>query len=863
MDFLSRLSDLLGDALLPDEVRAPLLLANELLARGDYAGAEREARAALEHRKDLPRGYLLLGLARRGLGDVDGARAALREALRRAPGNPAAHLALAECELSLGDAARALREVKRAREAGAPADESALLAARAHLARGEVREAREALEVLAESERPVEALRLLGTIRLETGDASGARAAFEAALARGGPDPATLAGLARSLAALGQPAQALPHALRALSEAPADAAIPVLVGDLHAAQGNPAAALAAYERALELNARSAQALRGAASAARALGDLDRAHAFYEKALAQDPEDAPARAGLEAVELDLRLRAESAAREKVAAEEAELALRPDDLYGLLVRLHRLLAADPDLEELASEAAALREGYDRPLLLAIAGEFNAGKSTLLNALVGEAVAPMGVTPTTAAVNVFLYGARRAARVIARDGSAMEVDFAEVARFIDRRRGAGAASVRHVEIVWPAEPLREVSLVDTPGFNAAEEEHEAVARAFLGRADAVLWIFDAAHAGSASEKSAIEALGPLRGKVVGVLNKADHLGPADREMVITRLRAAFAGEVADWVALSARDALEARRTGDEGALGKSGFSNLWSLLEARFFARARAAKREATTARAKALIASARARAEGARETAVAALAFAAARRLSAMEVERRLVGDLVPALEEAHRAGMLRVVVDTASEALGIAQRRGPAAISALLGPKVSDADLDFLARVAGDRLREHVEDLCERAAREVERSGRGELGAWREAPERARLAAEPLLSLAARAVDEARADLAAGPFARAQAYARGWLEGGGLRAAASSLARAAGAAEWERALAAALPAALPWREPFEAWARGYARALEGVAAEAQRRLENTRAELEARLVVPLRDLERALTDLEGR
>jgi tetratricopeptide (TPR) repeat protein len=859
MDFFTRLTELVGDALLPDDVREPLARASDALVRGDYPTAQLEALAALDKRRDLPRAHLVLGLARRGLGDLEGARAALREALRRAPGDGAAHLALAECELTLGDARRALREALRARDAGIPQADVALILARAHLARSEAREAQAALEALPESQRPLESLPLLGRLRLEAGDAAGAEAAFRESLSRGAPSAEALAGLARSLFAQGRLAEALPLALQALSEAPTDPKHAVLVGDLHARAGNHAAACAAYERAAELDRRCLEALRGAAASLEALGETERSLERLERALEVDPGDREAARARARIEERRRLAAESAAREAGALAEARAALRPDDLYALLVRLHRWVASAPGLEDLAGRVAGMREGYDRPLLLAIAGEFNAGKSTLLNALLGDAVAPMGVTPTTAAVNVFLYGNRRAARVVQRDGSATEVAFAEVEGFIDRRRGAGDAAVRHVEIVWPAEALRDVSLVDTPGFNAAEEEHEAVAREFLARADAVLWLFDASHAGTASERAAIEALGPLRGKLLGVLNKADWLSPDDLAQVTDRLRDRFAGEVADWVAVSARDALEARRTGETGRLGASGFDRLWAALEARFFARARAVKRETTQARAGAILAEARARARGTLEAAAEAVRAADGRRRGAAEVAARLARDLAPALEEEHRGGMHRLVGETARDALDVASRRG-GGLAAWLPTSMPDADLDYLARLIGDRIRGHLDDLCERAAREVARHGRAEAEAWREAPAAARSHVEALLAVVARTLEDVPADLRAGPFGHAEAYARGWLDGGRLRGAAPALGKAKSAQEARAALERSLPTALPWREPFDAWARGFAHALEEVAAEAHRRAEAARAEAEMRLGEPLAELERALAAL---
>ena len=107
---------------------------------------------------------------------------------------------------------------------------------------------------------------------------------------------------------------------------------------------------------------------------------------------------------------------------------------------------------DLRELLAQQGApndylttLRQALldlDQLFLLVVAGEFNAGKSALINVLLGEEILAEGVTPTTAAVTLLTYG--------------------EQPQRLDRSDGL-------LEIRYPLELLRTLSLVDTPGTNA----------------------------------------------------------------------------------------------------------------------------------------------------------------------------------------------------------------------------------------------------------------------------------------------------------------------------------------------------------------------------------------------------------
>ena len=76
----------------------------------------------------------------------------------------------------------------------------------------------------------------------------------------------------------------------------------------------------------------------------------------------------------------------------------------------------------------------EAFDRPLLVAVMGEFNAGKSSFVNALCGAEVAPTGVTPTTATINVLRYGDRAgSARRLPRRQRASRCAAADVAALL----------------------------------------------------------------------------------------------------------------------------------------------------------------------------------------------------------------------------------------------------------------------------------------------------------------------------------------------------------------------------------------------------------------------------------------------
>jgi len=188
----------------------------------------------------------------------------------------------------------------------------------------------------------------------------------------------------------------------------------------------------------------------------------------------------------------------------------------------------------------------------------------------------------------------------RVVCRDGSTRDGDFEDLARFLAEAEepapGSAFAPVDHVEILLPSPLLEQVWILDTPGLNALDPRHAELAQEAARRADAVLWVFDAAQAGKATEA---EALGVVRATgmpIVRALNKADRLSPEELERVLATL-APLDGDAAP-VPLSAKQALRARVEGKDAA--PSGFDALLERLHAEIFSRSRPLKRRASALR-----------------------------------------------------------------------------------------------------------------------------------------------------------------------------------------------------------------------------------------------------------------------
>lgn len=197
--------------------------------------------------------------------------------------------------------------------------------------------------------------------------------------------------------------------------------------------------------------------------------------------------------------------------------------PAAVSALLESIIKGATAEP--QRLASLEALnnARLRLDEPLDVAILGEFSAGKSTLINALLGEQLLATGVLPTTAQVYSLRHGARPAARRRRDDGSIQELSWQEA-----RELAKGQAeSVAALEIIHPNPLLRELTIWDTPGFNAPVDDHEEQATAALERAEAVVWVLSANQALNSSEFERMSSISRSDERLLIVLNKVDIVG------------------------------------------------------------------------------------------------------------------------------------------------------------------------------------------------------------------------------------------------------------------------------------------------------------------------------------------------
>lgn len=199
------------------------------------------------------------------------------------------------------------------------------------------------------------------------------------------------------------------------------------------------------------------------------------------------------------------------KQKPSKREAKRLARYADIrreqYEALNELLETLTHVDDLDD--EQLERIRDAIfhaDHPFLLTLVGPFSSGKSSVINALLGEAVLDVGPVPTTDHISILRYGPT-----------------------VQKSR-AGTVST----VFYPAQLLEQISLVDTPGLESVFKQHDDLTKKFLHRADILFLVMIATQVLTANDLEFMQSLKEYGKRMVIVVNQIDVLEPEDRETV-----------------------------------------------------------------------------------------------------------------------------------------------------------------------------------------------------------------------------------------------------------------------------------------------------------------------------------------
>ncbi len=212
------------------------------------------------------------------------------------------------------------------------------------------------------------------------------------------------------------------------------------------------------------------------------------------------------------------------------------------------------------------------------LVILGQFKRGKSTFINALLGESILPTAIIPLTSVVTILRYGPKLKVEVEYLNGRLEQIDIATLPAFItERENPQNKKEVKEVTVFYPSQYLKGgVRIIDTPGAGSVYSHNTEAAYAYLPYVDAGIFVISADPPLSRSEHQFLKDVREFVDKVFFVLNKIDQVSDSDRKESLEFTCRIIEEEVGPGKVriypLSARWALQGKKAGDDLLLARS---------------------------------------------------------------------------------------------------------------------------------------------------------------------------------------------------------------------------------------------------------------------------------------------------
>lgn len=199
----------------------------------------------------------------------------------------------------------------------------------------------------------------------------------------------------------------------------------------------------------------------------------------------------------------------------------------------------------------EKAVMVSGSHQTVRVAVVGNFSAGKSTFINSLIQDEICPVADKSTTSAVTTFTFAHQKAFSVIDTTGTKKEISFEEYNKMIQHGTKKTTAGNSHFFVEGPWSFVRDISLLDTPGFERGEDAFteniggdDAVTEEVIKKfADVLFWVMDI-NTGTITkdQKERIERLKRETNNIISiyvVLNKADTKVSSARQNILDEIK------------------------------------------------------------------------------------------------------------------------------------------------------------------------------------------------------------------------------------------------------------------------------------------------------------------------------------
>ncbi len=229
-----------------------------------------------------------------------------------------------------------------------------------------------------------------------------------------------------------------------------------------------------------------------------------------------------------------------------------------LYPIIIKTRYALTQSSPLNAQSKDIFdRLISNIDKPMKVAIIGQFSSGKSTFLNALLGKEILPSGITPVTAKVCEIVYGEEISLEVFYKNNTIVNKPI----NYLNEVDDIENSKISYYKLFVPLPLLKEICFLDTPGFNSQNEGDTDTTNRILEEVDGIIWLTLIDNVGKNSEKEILQThIKKYANKSLCVLNQKDRLKTeSEVNTSVEYAKKAFDGFFEEFIAISAKQALD----------------------------------------------------------------------------------------------------------------------------------------------------------------------------------------------------------------------------------------------------------------------------------------------------------------
>lgn len=238
---------------------------------------------------------------------------------------------------------------------------------------------------------------------------------------------------------------------------------------------------------------------------------------------------------------------------------------------------------EVNKIDSQMEIIYEKINNPIKVVLMGEVKAGKSTLINSIIGQQVSYVDVVEATASIIEITHGFRNEARIERYNESDIIGTIEEINLILEENKNNQEffQDIKVIKMKKDIESLSKISIVDTPGLETITISNEQRTRNYIQESDVVIWVMNSNHLGQSDVNEKIEEVYDLGKPIICVANRIDEID-APKEEVLEYIKGEIGYMIEDVIPMSAKCAYQGVRENNRQLLEESGFNLLLDTLK-----------------------------------------------------------------------------------------------------------------------------------------------------------------------------------------------------------------------------------------------------------------------------------------